>query len=297
MVKLFQLLFIHSKFMLNFFGKSHREEAEGWSPPDERTVIDNVACILPPNLKQDMVHYFLLRFQLEEDKHYLQNLTEETKYVKYYDSESSELTDTKIRIPPDVRIRYKLVQERAKIIESIQQVYPPFIFIDDYFMPSLEYCQEVKEIYLNTNDQISIIIGNDGENIKKIEQQFNVNITLSDVPPSLKNTPNSIYRDSLCRLLIKGNSKDNISECFQHIQNIMKSKDSYDFLLSQKQKIPSENSELIAAAPWEINNDNIEVHHEEEENDEKNLYDLNSLLKNKESQYMPFINNQGPPGS
>lgn len=281
--------------MLHYTGRNP-EEAEGWSPRDERTVIDNVAFILPPNLDQDLVHYYLLRFQLEEGQHYLQNLTDESKYVKYYDNEFSDGPETKHRYPPDVRIRYKLIQERSKIIESILKVYPPFIYTGDNFTPNLEFCQEAKEIYLNTSEQISIIVGDDGQNIRNIEQEFNVKISLSDVPNSLKDAPNSIYKDSLCKLLIKGSSKERISECFQHIQNILKSKESYDFLRIQTKKA-SENNDDIAAAPWEINKNNEQQQNEEEEKEEKDLYGLNSLLKNKENEYMSLFSKQGPPGS
>lgn len=282
--------------MLNFFGQNRRDEPKGWSDPDERTVINNVACILPPNLSQDVVHNLLLRFQLEENKHYLQNLTDETKYVKYYD-ELDDASETKPKFPPDARIRNKLVQERSKIIESIRNVYPPYIYLNDNYAPSLECCEEIKEMYLNTSDQFTTIIGDDGKNIKKIEQQFDVNITITDVPISMKNSPNSIYKDSLYRLLIKGNSKENISECFQHIQNIIKSRDSIDLMQTQKPNDTNENYSM-EPAPWKINNSiELQSKEEEEESNEKGLYDLNSLLKNKEDGYMSLINKQGPPGS
>lgn len=283
--------------MLNFLGQNQLKASPGWSPVGERTVIPNVVCMLPPDLKQDTVHYLLLRSRLEEVEYYLRNLTDETKYVQYYDSDNSDSLESKSKYPPDVKIRFRLIQERSKIIESILQVYPPFIYRNEEYLPNIEYCQEVREIYLNSNDQISIIIGSDNENIKKMEQQFNVKISLLEIPLSLKSSPDSIYKDCLCKLLIKGNSKDQITECFQYIQNILKSKDSYDFLLSQKKKVSENTSSNAPIPPWEVDKLQAGQADEEEEHETNDLYGLDSLLKDKHHGYLSLLQKQNPPGS
>ena len=78
--------------MLNFPSKPKKDT--GWSPPNERNVINNIACMLPSDLNPDTIHFLLLRFQLEEVQYHLNNLTDETKNLKYYDFDSSE-TKTK----------------------------------------------------------------------------------------------------------------------------------------------------------------------------------------------------------
>ena len=154
-----------------------------WGP---RTVIPNVAHILPPDVSPDVLHTLLLRFQLEE--------------VEYRLAEDAALS-------MDVRTRDALVQERQLIIESIARVFPPF------HAPHTNPRQTLAQLELPSNDAVKTIVGNRGAGLRKLEKEHNVKVTFRSATPA--------WEPSSTPIMTVLGSADSVSAFMRRVQSML----------------------------------------------------------------------------
>lgn len=146
-----------------------------WSDRGTRTVIPNVAHILPPDLPPDVLQIFLLRFQLEEVEYKLSKLEEE--FVAVSSSDVSVVTGR--GLPDVVQARHALVQERQQIVASIERVFP-------VFRPPMSVRSSRRQVFrkigLPSQSAITSVMGPKGTLVRDMEREFNVKISFRSVP-------------------------------------------------------------------------------------------------------------------
>ena len=183
-----------------------------WGP---RTVMPNVAHILPPDVAPDVLHTFLLRFQLEE--------------VEYRLAEDAALS-------MDVRTRDALVQERQMILASIARVFPPF-----QPPPSAHASarQTLAQLELPSNDAVKSIVGNRGAGLRKLEKEHNVKVTFRSATPAWEPSSTPI-------MTVLGNSSDSVSAFIRRVQSMLGIDAPVDMRLSFDPSTPPWADDTVA---------------------------------------------------
>jgi hypothetical protein len=192
-----------------------RPKRSRWGPPGKRTIIPNVASILPPDLTPDILQAFLLRFQFEEVEYKLSHLEFEQKNVNFAEN---PLAESRFAAPPDVRARNLLLQERRQILTSIDRVYP-------IFRPplplrlSLKKC--LKKLVLSSEKAIGAVVGARGTTVKMLEKDFGVKISFRG--------PSAAYEvDEQPHLLIIGNKDEDVDRCHKKLTAMLQIADVDD---------------------------------------------------------------------
>ncbi|KAH0793348.1 splicing factor 1 [Histomonas meleagridis] len=189
-----------------------------WDSGDSKTVIPNVACILPPDLKSDLLHAYLLRFQFEEVQYKIKNLEDETKNVNFGENLMNNFTlDNKLQVTADVRARDSLVQERRQITESIEKVYPIFRAPLSLLV---SITKSVKRVEIPSYKLLGVILGPRATMLRQIEKDFNVRISVRG--PS-NTTDDNAPPEERGHLLIIGNTEDEVTRCAKKINSIISS--------------------------------------------------------------------------
>lgn len=195
-----------------------RQRTSKWSQPNQRTIIPDVAHILPPDLTPDILHTFLLRFQLEEVEYKLSSIDEELENMKFYDS-SFKLSAQKNRISEEVRAKDILLQERQQIIASIEKMYPIF----NGYMSNKQF---TRQIDLPSASAISQIMGTKGGTIKEFEKDYNVKISFRGAGVSYEyeseGTDNSAF------ILIMGDNEKSVEKCHKRLLGILERSHEYE---------------------------------------------------------------------
>jgi hypothetical protein len=176
----------------------------------------NVACILPPDLTPDVLHAFLLRFQLEEVEYKLANLETEHTNVNFTDNPFASMSsESKFTPPPDVRARDTLFQERRQVLASIDRMYP-------IFRPPLSLGislkKSVKKLPLSSEKAISTIVGIRGTTVKSIEKDFNVKISFRG--SSISYDPDH-PTDEQPHILIIGTKEGDVMRCYTKLRQMI----------------------------------------------------------------------------
>jgi hypothetical protein len=195
-----------------------RAKRSRWSPPDKRTLIPNVACILPPDLTPDILHAFLLRFQLEEVEYKLANLEAEHVNVNFTENPLSRFdSESRFSVPPDVRARDALCQERRQVLASIDRMYP--IFRPPVSLGlSVKKC--VKKLPIPSEKAIGSVVGNRGATVKSLEKEFNVRISFRG--SSIAYDPDRPSEEQP-HILIIGTKEEDADRCFKKLSQIINS--------------------------------------------------------------------------
>lgn len=266
-----------------------RQKTSRLSPPNERTVIDNVACILPSDLKLETLRPLLMRFRLEEIHYLFDNVNDETKNILFYENENIKNIDKKLARPPSVRARYLLAQEQSQIIESIRQIYPQFQLI--YYEDMTDQIARIKELYVISTEQLYFIMGDNGENLKRIEQEYNIRARITKVPVNIQMKPNSKFGEALCRILLIGQTDEDVDACYEYLQ--------HEFSSLRLATLPShsnvpvqpqveENQKILEAPPWLIS-------HKSDDEDENELN--GDPQKDIKARLTRLLENPDPPGA
>ena len=191
-----------------------------WSAPKSRTVMPNVACMLPPDLHPDVLRAFLLRFQLGELEYKMNNLEEEMTNINFGESIITQ-TELRAQVTPDVRARDTLVKERREIADSIERMYPAFC-------PPLSYrfsmSKSVKRFDLASSRYIGTILGIKGHNLTSLEHDFNVKI-------SIRGPQNFVGQvedpDATSYILIIGNNDNDVNRCYKRVEELIRTDAGY----------------------------------------------------------------------
>lgn len=192
-----------------------KQKKTKWDNTSMKTVIPNIACILPPDLSPEVLHACLLRFQLEEVEYKLTHLEDEKGNVNY--GESNVLpADNKIVLPPDVIARDALVSERRRIIESIEEIFPAF-------RPPLSILltlqKAVRRMDLRSPQQFNLILGPRAQTLKGLERDYNVHISIRASP--LKKDEDPEEKTDYGHVIVIGNNDDDVERCMEKIQSII----------------------------------------------------------------------------
>lgn len=194
-----------------------RAKKSRWDAGGAKTVIPNVACILPPDLKPDLLHAYLLRFQFEEVQYKLSHLEDEQRNVNFGENLMSNFTlDNKLQVTPDVRARDALVQERRQITESIEKVYPVF---RAPFAIRASLTKSVKRVDVPSIKLLGVILGPRAAMLRQIEKEFNVKISVRGAARDDENSSSGERN----HLLIIGNTDDEVERCCRRINAIISS--------------------------------------------------------------------------
>jgi hypothetical protein len=194
------------------FPSDRRQKRSRWGPPDQRTIIPNVACILPPDLTPDILHAFLLRFQLEEVEYKFSNLEAECPNVNFAENPFSE---SKFSAPPDVRARDQLCQERRQVLASIDRMYP--IFRPPLSLGiSLKKC--VRKLILPSEKAIGDVVGIRGQTVKGIEKDFNVKLSFRG--SSVIYDPDRPTEEQP-HILIIGTKEADVERCYKKLKQMI----------------------------------------------------------------------------
>ncbi|EAY02832.1 hypothetical protein TVAG_293000 [Trichomonas vaginalis G3] len=261
--------------MSTFGATPIRVRKSKWGPEDEKTVMSNVANILPPNLPPDVLNAFLLRFQLEEVQYKMNHLQEERKNILYGETLINNMNpDQRGFIHPDVRARDALVKERSQILNAIEKIFP-------VFRPplSLKFAvnQTVKALKLPSQHAISVIMGNRCSTMNGLEQSFRVKISLR---PSMRQA-NGEETDSY--ILIIGNNSDDVDRCYNECTRMIESSQGRMNNMSEEDEIKIDTDSLTVSfntkevlPPWtDFSNKTISNFNQ---NDEVNG-DIDAILK------------------
>lgn len=193
-----------------------RSRKSKWDTTTTKTVIPNIACILPPDLKPDLLHAYLLRFQFEEVQYKITHLDDEQKNVNFGENLMSNFTlDNKLQVTPDVRARDSLVQERRQITESIEKIYPIF---RPPFSIRMSLTKSVKRVEVPSIKLLGVILGPRAVMLRQIEKDFNVKISVRGAVNQDESNP-----DERNHLLIIGNTDDEVERCCKKINSIISS--------------------------------------------------------------------------
>ena len=179
-----------------------RKKKSKWSERNTRTVIPNVAHILPPDLPPNLIQIFLLRFQLEEVEYKLSRLDDESGNVYDSDLFGSDNTSN------IVKARDSLIKERQQILASIEKVFPIFKPPISFKMFSK---QAVRRITLTSDDVIRKIMGLKGSLLNDLERDYKVKISFE--------TPNDEERKPA--MVIIGNRKDDVENCHRRVKSML----------------------------------------------------------------------------
>ena len=133
---------------MDFSASERRQARAKWGP---RTVTPNVAHILPPDLTPDVLHTFLLRFQLEEVEHRLASAC-------------------------DVRSRDALVRERQQVLASISRVLPTF-------QARSGATPALLQLELPSSDAVRTIVGRRGAGLRQLEREHGVSVSFRSSGP------------------------------------------------------------------------------------------------------------------
>lgn len=186
-----------------------------WDKTSMKTVMPNIACILPPDLAPEALHAFLLRFQLEEVEYKLSHLEDEKGNVNYGENALLNV-DNKLQLPPDVIARDMLVSERRRIIESIEEIFPPF-------RPPLSILltlqKAVRRMELKSPQQFNLILGPRAQTLKGLERDYNVHISIRASP--VKKDENPEEKTDFGHVIVIGNNDDDVDRCMQKIESIL----------------------------------------------------------------------------
>jgi hypothetical protein len=185
-----------------------RPKRSRWGPPGKRTIIPNVACILPPDLPPDILHAFLLRFQFEEVEYKLSHLESEQKNVNFAEN---PLAESRFSPSPDVRARNSLVQERRQVMTSIDRIYPIF---QPPLPLRLSLTKSVKKLILPSEKAIGAVVGARGTTVKMLEKEFGVKI-------SLRGSSAAYELDEQPHVLIIGNKDDDVDRCHRKLTGML----------------------------------------------------------------------------
>jgi len=192
---------------MNGFRSVSRNKRSKWGPNEPKTVMNNIAHILPSNLSPDILHSLLLRFQFEEVQYKLEHLEEEVPNVYLNDS---GFYDNKSAVPIDVRVRDSLVNERRQVIDAIERVFPAFRAPLSIRLTSTKI---VKKITVQSSSIFGKIVGRRGTTLASLEQNNKVRISLRTAPKS----PDGVEIENQAFILIIGTVADDINRCEQQI--------------------------------------------------------------------------------
>ncbi|OHT00877.1 hypothetical protein TRFO_32350 [Tritrichomonas foetus] len=200
-----------------------RTKKSKWDKTTLKTVIPNVACILPPDLSPDILHTYLLRFQLEEVEYKINHLEEEHPNVLYGENLLTNFTqDNKLQLTPDVRARDSLVSERRQIIASIEKIFPAFRAPLSILL-SLQ--KSIKKINFTEENHFVIILGPRANTLRALEKEFNVRMSIRG-PKKNSDNPNEVT--DFGHVLIIGNNDDEVGRCASKVELLIKSDENYD---------------------------------------------------------------------
>lgn len=235
-----------------------------WDNTTMKTVMPNVACILPPHLGAEVLHALLLRFQLEEVEYKLTHLEDEKNNVNY--GENAFLSvDNKLQLPPDVIARDTLVSERRRIIESIEEIFPAF-------RPPLSILltlqKAVRRMDLTSPQQFNLILGPRAQTLKGLERDYNVHISIRASP--LKKDENPEEKTDFGHVIVIGNNEDDVERCMKKIETIITIED--ELIPEEIHEVNIEEYSLsfdptLETLPWEESKNlylNNESKHESE---------------------------------
>lgn len=191
-----------------------RERKSKWDKSKNKTVMPNVPMILPPDLKEDVLHSILLRIQLEIIEYQMNNLDDEKENINYGESPLKAI-DNKLQLPADVRARDTLVSERQRIIESIETINPAF-----RPPPSILLSRQksIKSLQLTSPDHYKQILGARAAQLKQLEKEFNVKITLRPKPRQPDDDDDS---NDYGYVLVIGNNDEDVNGCINKIETIV----------------------------------------------------------------------------
>lgn len=150
-----------------------------WS--NERVNIPNCPSILPPGLSQIELQSILLRAKLEEIQYKLANLSTEAQSVVQFDEALSKknvyvYNQKGIRTDPTpIRARDALYQERKRVIDSIDAIYPALRVPGAFRISNTKLS---RKFFIPSPDFIGQIIGPRGETLKQLESKHNVRISI-----------------------------------------------------------------------------------------------------------------------
>lgn len=200
---------------LPVFSQPPTPKKSNWSPPDQRTVIPNIACILPPNLSPDILHAFLLRFQLEEIQYKLDYLDEEIPNINFGESPMIQQT-FRAQVTPDVRARDTLVKERRQVVDSIERMFPVY-HLPLSFVFSMS--KSVKRIDLTSAHYIGTILGQKGSNLTALERDYNVKISLRGPTTFAGQIEDP---DQTSYVLVIGDNDNDVNRCCRQIEELIR---------------------------------------------------------------------------
>lgn len=219
-----------------------------WDKSQMKTVMPNIACILPPDLDPEALHAFLLRFQLEEVEYKLSHLEDEKSNVNY--GENSLLSvDNKLQLPPDVIARDNLVSERRRTIESIEEIFPAF-------RPPLSILltlqKAVRRMDLTSPQQFSLILGPRAQTLKGLERDYNVHISIR--ASLLKKDENPEEKTDYGHVIVIGNNEDDVARCMEKIESILSTEE--EFIPEEIMEVNVDDYSLsfdptIETVPWD----------------------------------------------
>ena len=218
-----------------------------WDQSPNRTIMPNVACILPPDLSPDILHAFLCRFQFEEVQYKIANIEEEFQNVLFGEPAMSKLSDSKLVISPDVRARDNLVSERRTIIESIEKIFPAF---RAPFSVMLSLQKSVKKLELTAKDDCMVILGPQARTLRALEKDYNVKISIRG-PDS--QTEEEGKQNNFGHVMVIGNNDDDVTRCINKISSMLQAGD-----FDQEEKVVDVDSYSLSfnpfedTVPWEV---------------------------------------------
>ena len=99
-----------------------------WSDKNHRTLIPNVATVLPPGLPPQILKTLLLRMQLEEALYNINNLETEKEFVVWCeDALDSHIWTGRIEKAIESKAKNILSNEIKSILREIDEMYPEIL--------------------------------------------------------------------------------------------------------------------------------------------------------------------------
>lgn len=220
----------------------HMSKESKWSSRNERVLIPNVPCIIPPDVKTPNLQAILMRARLEEIQYQLTNIDSESAQIIKYDKELSRTclvsynaqgfrNDNKSILAA----RDSLYKERRNLIEYIDSIYPVFR------VPAalrIGYSKVTRKFYIPDPNIIGLILGPRGDSIKELEKEFDVQIQIRGIGSRYKPITIGEHDPSdnePLHALIEGTTVKSIDDCVRRLEYIISPKPDNENQLKIKQ--------------------------------------------------------------